>query len=138
MSRVDTSLDDIAEAISDLAISMGERFEQVNARFDTMDVHQDKGDERLDRMDSRFDAIDQQLSAILIEQKRMRDWLERLDYALGGINSDIAEVYDRILVLEKQAPLTARAQKELQDNLGQLFTWAKLVSRKTGVKLPKV
>lgn len=134
-----TSLDDIADAISGLATHMDERFEQVNGRLDKMDGRIDTMDGRLDTMDGRLDKMDGELAAIRREQREMREWIESIDNRLGGLESDIAEIYDRIVVLEaKGAKRTKADLEELQTKLDRLIGWATKVSKQTGVALPKL
>ena len=70
----------------------------------------------------------------------MREWIESIDSRLSGIESDIAEIYDRIVALEKKSDqgLTKQDKKELEQKINDLLHWAKEVSKKTGVPLPKV
>jgi septal ring factor EnvC (AmiA/AmiB activator) len=118
MTRKQTNLDDIAEAIQGLATHMDERFEQV---------------------DNRLNGIDGELRSIKEEQRHMREWLERIDSRLSGVESDIKEIYDRIAALDKQqTPLSRQQQQKLQKDLAALIRWAKEVSAKTGVPLPKL
>ena len=132
MSKSDTSLDDIAEAISLLASNIDDRFEQVDQRFEQVD-------QRFEQMDQRFDAIDRELYKIHKEQRETREWLEKIDNRLTGVESDIKEIYDRIVVLEKKAPqLTLKDKRELERKLAALIKWAKLVSKQTGISLPKI
>jgi chromosome segregation ATPase len=136
MSNEDTSLDDIAEAISSLASHIDKRFEQVDKRFEQVDKRFEQVDKRFEQVDSRFNRIDKELREIRLEQRQTREWLERIDNSVKGLSSDIVEIYDRIVVLEQQVPLTQKAQQELQQHFNHLFQWAKIVAQKTGVKLP--
>ncbi len=121
----DTSLDDIAEAIQALATNIDQRFDHVNQRFD--------------HVDRRFDHVEGRLDNLEKGQREMRDWLERIDSRLSGVESDIKEIYDRIVVLEKRFPdLKEQEVRELEEKLAVIITWAQEVSRKTGVVLPKL
>ncbi len=125
MTKKDTSLDDIASAIGDLATHIDVRFEQVN--------------KRLDNHDQQFSSINTELYAIRKEQREMKEWLERIDSRILGIESDIKEIYDRIVALEQKGPyLTRKEAKELEQKLIRMFDWAKKVSQKTGIALPKL
>ncbi len=65
--------------------------------------------------------------------------MEYVDRYILGVESDIKEIYDRIVALEKKAPdLTSKEQLELGRKFEGLLDWAKLVSEKTGVALPKL
>lgn len=148
----DTNLDDVMGAISDLATLMDKRFdqvdarfeqidrrfEQVDARFEQIDARFEGTDQRLDGIDRRLDGIDLEIRKIHTEQVEMREWMERIDNHLLGVESDIKEIYDRIVALEKKAPnLTKSEQVELSHKFESMLEWAKLVSEKTGVALPK-
>lgn len=64
---------------------------------------------------------------------------ERIDNHLTGLGGDIKEIYDRTTALEKRTPnLTKQELADLQQKLSQLMAWAKQVSLKTGIPLPKV
>lgn len=57
---------------------------------------------------------------------------------VGG-DTNIQEIYDRIAALEKKAPhLTRSETKELEQEMGRMFSWANKVSQKTGIALPKL
>lgn len=124
MSKKDTSLEDIAEAIQGLATQMDAGFERVDRRFEAVD--------------QRFESIESELREIRQEQREMREWLQRIDNHVLGIESDIKDIYDRIVVLEQKAPqLSAREQRELATKLEAMISWAQEVSQKTGIPLPK-
>lgn len=96
-------------------------------------------DEKFKQIDRRFDTIDLEIRKIHTEQTEMKAWMERIDGRILGIESDIKEIYDRIVALEKKSPeLTRKEQAELSRKLAVLFDWAKAVSEKTGVALPKL
>lgn len=125
MAKKDTSIEDIGEAITALGIHIDERFAQVDQRFE--------------QMDSRLGSVEHRLDDIQLEQRSMREWLERIDNRLLGVESDIKEVYDRLVVLEKRAPhLTKAEYQELEHKMDKLLEWAGQVSRKTGIRLPKL
>ncbi len=118
MAKKDTSLDDIATAISDLATHMDVRFDQV---------------------DQRFEAIETDLTGIRKEQREMRELLGQIDSRILGIESDIKEIYDRIVALEaKNSSITANEVRELKYEVNRMKQWAKLVGQKTGIALPKL
>lgn len=121
-----TSLDDISDAIQGLATHIDERFQQV--------------DERFQQVDGRLNAIDNRLLNLEQQHREMREWIERVDSRLSGIESDVAEIYDRIVVLEKKGKknLTQKDITELENQFAALFDWAKKVSKHTGVALPKL
>jgi septation ring formation regulator EzrA len=73
MTRKQTNLDDIADSIQGLATHMDERFEQVGIRFE--------------QVDKRFDQVESRLSSIEKEQRLMREWLERIDSRLSGVEA---------------------------------------------------
>lgn len=120
-----TDLEDIADAITGLAALMDKRFEQVDKHFEQVD-------KRFDQVDRRFDRIEK-------EQHEMRTWLERIDNRLLGIESDITEIYGRIVALEaKGSSLTKKDKQELERQIAALFKWAKQVSKQTGIALPRL
>ncbi len=56
-----------------------------------------------------------------------------------SFENDIKEIYDRIVVLEaKGNALSKNDKQELEHQLAALFDWAKQVSKKTGIGLPKL
>lgn len=127
MSNKPTDLDDIAESIQDFATMVGRQFEQVNQRFV--------------RIDQRFDRIEATLADMQTEQREMRQWLVQIDGRLSGVESDIAERYDRIVALEKKSrhkSLTTADKKELERKFDAFFAWAEEVSKQTGIALPKL
>jgi predicted nucleic acid-binding Zn-ribbon protein len=118
MAKNDTDLNDIAVAISDLATHIDERFEQV---------------------DRRFVSIESELHHIQQKQREMHLQLEGIDSKVLGLENDIKEVYDRIVVLEKRLPhITTEEYRELEQKLDTMIAWARKVSNKTGVPLPKL
>ena len=120
-----SSLDDIAIAISDLSTNINERFDAV--------------DKRMGSMEDRISKLEDTTNNILHEQRQIKEWMERLDSRVMGVESDIKEIYDRLVALEKKAPnLTKADTQEMQDKFEVLFKWAEQVSAKTGVALPKM
>ena len=81
------TIDDVLGAVADLATMVGEQFGRVDDRFEQID-------QRFEQMDQRFDRLEAEVSVIRKEQHDMRDWLERIDNRLYGIESDIKEIYD--------------------------------------------
>lgn len=113
-----TDLDDIAIAISDLTTFMGDQFEHVN---------------------QRFSYIEGDIASIHKELCEMREWMVKIDNRLTGIESDIKEIYDRIVVLEsKKTSLSQNDKQELELQMAALFDWARQVSKQTGITLPKL
>lgn len=149
-----SDVNDLAESIGVLASMVAEQFDRVTERFDQIDrrfetVDQrfeqidqrfDQIDQRFDRVDQRFDQMDRRLGKIETEQIATRRWIESIDSRLMGVESDIAEIYDQIVVLSKKGKknLTPKDKKELEEKLNTLIAWAKEVSRYTGIALPKL
>ena len=135
----DNSIDDIAAAINDLATSIDERFNQVDERFNQVDARFNQVDEHFKQVDSRLSAIEIDVQDIRNEQRSMRQWLENIDNSVLGINSDIKEIYDRLLLLEKRGrQLSPEELREVENKLATIMQWAKKVSAVTGVSLPKM
>ena len=131
-TKSDTDISDIASMIGDLATMIDERFEQVDKHFEQVD-------ERFEQVDKRFDSMEKDIRDILAEQRKLREWIESIDNRVMGIESDIKEIYDRIVTLEnKSARLTKSEAAELSDKFEKLIDWAHEVSRRTGVALPKL
>ena len=136
---VNKAVGDLSEIITSLATNMDERFQQVDERFQQVDERFQQVDERFNQVDERFDRIEGKLTSLEKGQREMREWLERIDARLGGVESDIAEIYDRIVVLEKKYPKVTKTElKELENKLARIIDWAKIVSVETGVPLPKI
>lgn len=127
------TIDDVLGAVADLATMVGEQFGRVDDRFEQID-------QRFEQMDQRFDRLEAEVSVIRKEQHDMRDWLERIDNRLYGIESDIKEIYDRIVALEQKSEqgLTPAEQRELSKKFEHMLIWAQKVSKATGVPLPKL
>ena len=138
-TKSDTDISDIASMIGDLATMIDERFEQVDKHFEQVDKHFEQVDERFEQVDKRFDSMEKDIRDILAEQRKLREWIESIDNRVMGIESDIKEIYDRIVTLEnKSARLTKSEAAELSDKFEKLIDWAHEVSRRTGVALPKL
>lgn len=117
------------------------RFGEIDERFDGVDKRLDGIDQRLDNHDQRFDGIEDQLRSLTAAQYEMREWIESVDRRLLGVESDIKEIYDRIVALEKTYEargLRKDEQAELKERLDALTKWAQNVSKATGVPLPKL
>jgi len=156
--KKDTSIDDLADAINALATTMEKRFDGVDKRFDGVDKRFDGVDKRFDGVDKRFESIDKrfdrqdieikeiknQLFTMTSEQRETREAIERLENKYGGLNADIAEIYDRIVALEKRLSKdTNNLENDLEiqalrSKIQTLSAWAREVSRKTGVARPKL
>ncbi len=113
-------------------------FEQVDARFEQMDAHFEQVDARFEQIQHEVDGIHGELRQMRTELTDIRGIVEAIDSRLMGVESDVREIYDRIVVLEKKTSLSVNEQKELQRQLERLLSWAKKVSEKTGVPLPKI
>jgi septal ring factor EnvC (AmiA/AmiB activator) len=125
MAKQNIDLSDIGDAISDLATQIDARFNQVDQRFNQVDQH--------------FEQVDAELIAIRTDQREIRELLGEIDSRILGIESDIKEIYDRIVALEKKgSTLTPREVKELIIKVDHMADWAKKVSQKTGIALPKL
>ncbi len=73
------------------------------------------------------------------DQQEVGQWLKQTDARILGAKSDIKEIYDRVVELEKKGPyLTRREAKELEQKLSSILNWAKKVSQKTGIALPRL
>lgn len=119
----------VVDALNEIVLP---RFEEHDARFEQIDA-------RFEQIDRRLDGLDLEIRKIHTEQTEMRAWMERIENRLMGVESDVKEIYDRIVALEKKAPdLTRKEQTELSRKFVSLLDWAKLVSEKTGVALPKL
>lgn len=134
--KPETTVEDVLMAVNDLATLMGEQLEDV--RNDIKDSRAETN-ERFQQVDHRFDAIDSELHGVRHEQREMRVWLESIENHILGIESDIKEIYDQIVILEQKAPyLTRNEHQELAAKLEVMITWAQKVSQKTGIPLPKI
>ena len=135
--KKDTSIDDLADAINALATTMEKRFDGVDKRFESID-------KRFDRQDIEIKEIKNQLFTMTSEQRETREAIERLENKYGGLNADIAEIYDRIVALEKRLSKdTNNLENDLEiqalrSKIQTLSAWAREVSRKTGVARPKL
>jgi chromosome segregation ATPase len=144
-----TDLDDIAEAIGLLATHIDERFAQVDERFARVDERFAQVDERFAQIDQRFEQMDRRLVSIESRltslergQGELRDWVERIDSRLYGVESDIKEIYDWIVRLEKQLKQVKQASdpkrlERLEKQVAVLTSWARQVSKRHGIPLPK-
>ena len=135
--KKDTSIDDLADAINALATTMEKRFDGVDKRFESID-------KRFDRQDIEIKEIKNQLFTMTSEQRETREAIERLENKYGGLNADIAEIYDRIVALEKRLSKDTNNRENdleiqaLRSKIQTLSAWAREVSRKTGVARPKL
>lgn len=141
--------DGVVEALNEIILprfeAHDEKFDQIDAHFDQIDAHFDQIDAHLGRIDARFDRVENDVNTIQGELRQMhteiadiRDIVEGIDNRLLGVESDIREIYDHIVALEKKTALNADEQKELKKQFELLVSWAKKVSEKTGVPLPKI
>lgn len=154
MAKQDSTTDDVLNVISDLAtlvseqfdnvneqfVKVNEQFVKVNEQFVKVNERFDEVNARLDGHDRRLDRIEDELRSLTTSQREMRQWIERVDNRLLGVESDIKEIYDRIVALEKlhEARGLEQAERdELRDKFDALTDWAKKVSKATGVPLPK-
>jgi hypothetical protein len=65
--------------------------------------------------------------------------MERIDSRLMGVESDIKEIYDKIVAIDNKFPnVTEKDILELTKNFEIIIGWAKEVSKKTGVPLPRI
>jgi len=145
--KKDTSIDDLADAINALATTMEKRFDEVDKRFDGVDKRFDGVDKRFDGVDKRFDQQDteikeikNQLFTMTREQRETREAIVRLESNYGGLNADIAEVYDRIVAIENRLPKETddREIQAIHNSISILSAWARETSKQTGVAQPKL
>lgn len=127
--RPETTIDDVLIAVNDLATLFGNEIESLRGELKDTRAEMHEG----------FQAVESELQAIRREQREMREWLERIDNRFVGFETDIKEIYDRIIVLEERsAQLTPNEYQELETKLEAMIAWAQKVSQKTGVPLPKL
>lgn len=148
LDDVAQSVNDIATSLADLATGIGAQFQAVDERFDAMDARFDAMDARFDAMDARFDAMDARVDQLTLdvqsarsEQVGIRQLLESIDNRLMGVESDITEIYDRIVALEEKhrlLGLTLADKRNLAAEFDRFMEWAQVVSKETGVPLPKI
>lgn len=131
--KKDTSIDDLADAINALATTMEKRFDEVDKRFDGVD-------KRFDQQDTEIKEIKNQLFTMTREQRETREAIVRLESNYGGLNADIAEVYDRIVAIENLLPKETddREIQAIHNSISILSAWARETSKQTGVAQPKL
>ena len=96
-------------------------------------------DDRFDKVEGRLDSIEAEVRNISREQREMREWMDRIDNRLMGVESDIKEIYDRLLALEKKFPNVTDAEvREVERKLAIVIDWAKEVSKQYKVPMPKI
>ena len=93
------------------------------------------------KKDTKLDHIARPTHSLITpeEQKEMSEWLQRTDDRIFGFESGIRGIYNQIIALEQKGPyLTRKEAKELEQKISRMFDWAKKVSQKTGIALPKL
>lgn len=100
MAKKVTDLDDIAEQINDLGTLIAGRIDASEAK---LTLRMDKLDGRMDGLDGRMGRLENRMSGLEHEVSDLRSWIERIDSRLMGVESDIKEVYDQIVALEKKS-----------------------------------
>ena len=141
LDDVAQSVNDIATSLADLATGIGAQFQAVDERFDAMDARFDAMDARFDAMDARVDQLTLDVQSARSEQVGIRQLLESIDNRLMGVESDITEIYDRIVALEEKhrlLGLTLADKRNLAAEFDRFMEWAQVVSKETGVPLPKI
>lgn len=68
----------------------------------------------------------------------MRLWIERVDNRLLRVESDIKEIYDRIVLLEQKPTLQTSELQELEVRVERMADWMRQVIKKTGISFPKL
>lgn len=117
-SKDNTSLEDIAGAINGLATQIDERFSKV---------------------DERFDSLESTVNDIQREQREVKEWMTRIENRLMGVESDIKEIYDRLVILEKKFPnISEKEFREVETKLDKMIKWATEVSRRSNIPMPKL
>lgn len=89
----ETTLHDIVQLIQ----AQNLRFEQ---RFDAIDTRLDQMDARFQRIEARLDDMQRDISGIRVEQTKLNKLYEQLHDRVLGIENDIKEIYDRLVMLE--------------------------------------
>ncbi len=148
MGKSEPTIADVLEAVDNLAVSTGQQFISIDKRFDQVDKRFEQVDKRFDQVDKRFEQVDKrfeniegklgQIDGRLFRlEKGQTELIEKVDRIEGqiiAITSDIREIYDRLVVLEKRQDLTEQDIVQLKQDTKTLIAWAEKVGINT--KLP--
>lgn len=77
------------------------RFQRIDARFKSMDIRFQHIDTRFESIEERFNKVDTDIREIRLSQLRTDKTIARIENYMAGNTSDIVEIYDRIVKLEK-------------------------------------
>jgi septal ring factor EnvC (AmiA/AmiB activator) len=103
----------------------------MESGFDTMNG-------RFDRLEAQMERIETGAGSIEREIIELKQIVSRIDSRFLGVEADIKEIYDKIVILGQKQDRSLADNKELERKLAELINWAKEVSRQTGIPLPKI
>ena len=110
MNNSNATIQDLANNIDDLAVSVRSGFEQVDSRIDDLTIYVKSGFEQVDKrfedVYSRLDSIDAKLIFIQKEVADIKERLIKLEERTiedGNVfGSDILNLRNRVALLEKK------------------------------------
>lgn len=104
-STLTSKVDNVSEAVHDLATHMDERFETVDRRFEAIDQRFEAIDHRFEAIDQRFESMgrrfesmDQRFEAM---DQRFEDMEERFDAKLHGVEMRLMDHIDGFVNLHR-------------------------------------
>lgn len=114
--KQDTSIDDLAESISVLAMAVDKGFKQVNVRLDALEKGQQEINLRLTRLETA--------------QRETNQRLDRLEGNQEALEADVKELYTMLAELRRDFQAFTKQQHARYKNLED---FALKVSVKTGI-----
>ena len=134
MGKSEPTIADVLEAVDNLAVSTGQQFISIDKRFDQVDKRFEQVDKRFENIEGKLGQIDGRLFRLEKGQTELIEKVDRIEGQIIAITSDIREIYDRLVVLEKRQDLTEQDIVQLKQDTKTLIAWAEKVGINT--KLP--
>lgn len=151
MAKKDTSLDDIAESIHELATMVSDKFEEVDQkfgsiekrlgsmdkRFSSMDKRFDSMDKRFDRVEAKLDAHSVQIRDLQVSNATIIARLDSLEGRLLALENDIKDIYFILKGKSLDVSSAKKTNKTLEQQVVEAYRNIVLIAKEAHITLPK-
>lgn len=127
---------------SDGFIRLETRMDSLEGRMDKLEGRMDRLETRMDRLEQRIIQLENDLRAVKqvlrdhgIQLNRLETMVDQLQAEQRAQVNDIAEILDRITILEDKAERSAREQLEIKQKLEIVIDWIKLAAKQLNIPL---
>lgn len=134
MTKKDTSIDDLAEVIGQLASAIYEQGAQMNRQFKIMNDHFAVIDGRLDKIEFTLTDMNSRMLAVERQIAELSQKIDAVDSRLIATEADVKELYYMVADLQKyQKSTDKKLSKSYENRLAKIEDFVVKASKQTGI-----